>query len=38
MHDKGHSIISLSDTMVLFQITKKNGECRLNQVVNAILS
>lgn len=39
MHDKkGHLVVSLSKAMVLFQVTKKNEEYRVNQVLNSILS
>lgn len=38
MTNKDHSIVSLSEAMVLFQVIKNNGESRLNQVVNSFLS
>lgn len=37
MISNGHSIAPLSEALVLFQVTKKTWECRLNQVVNCIL-
>lgn len=34
MHDKCQSAASLKKAMILLQVTKKNGEFRVNQVEN----